>query len=1222
MSFGFSVGDFFAAFQLTHKILKEFVDAPSQFKAVSDDVQRLSIVLQKTDIAFPNEELCNNQKRDLEEIDKGCRNVLDELQRILDKNIEISPESGTFGKRIKRAWKRLNWKPEEIKQLRSRINTNIGLLDAFNGRLTRDNVARLVRHQEDQGRQTVLNWLTTIDFAFEQSDFIRRREAGTGQWLLDSTKFQAWIKTNQQVLFCPGIPGAGKTILTSIVIDYLYANFQKDTNIGIAYIYCNFRRQDEQKPEGLLASLLKQLAQSLYPLPESVKSLYNNHKEKRTQPTFNEISSTLQSVAALYSRSFIVVDALDECQESDGCRTKLLKEIFALQARSGANIFSTSRYIPNINEHFKNSTQLEIRASDHDVQRYLDGHMLELSRCVIRSSKLQGEIKAEIVKAVNGMFLLAQLHFQLLKGKTSPKAIRTALGKLSTGNDAYDDAYNDAMERIEGQLAGEKELSKQVLSWITCAKRPLTTSELEHALAVEVGELQFDEENLSPIEDMVSVCAGLVTVDEESAIIRLVHYTTQEYFEQTQKCWFPDAETDIAEVCVTYLSFNDFETGICHNDEQFEERLQLNPLYNYASHNWGHHARNASRLIPEVIIFLDTKAQVEASSQVLLARKLYALDSGYSQRFARQMSGLHLAAYFGLKDAVNSSLQISLSAQLKHSSGWTPLSWAAGMGHEAVVQLLLDKGAEVDTKDGEYGQTPLSQAAGSGHEVVVRLLLDKGAEVDIKDGYSQTPLSRAAASRHKAVVQLLIDKGAKASGSGYEAVVQLLLDKGAEVDTKAKDGQTPLSWAVASGHKAVVQLLIDKGAKVDTNHSYSQKLLSRAAESGNEVVVRLLLDKGAEVDIKDGYSQTPLSRAAASRHKAVVQLLIDKGAKVDTKDREYGQSPLSQAAANGHEAVVQMLLDKGAKVDIKDSYSQTPLSRAAASGYKAVVQLLLDKGAKLDTMAKDGQTPLSWAAASGHEAMVQLLIDKGAKVDTKDGYGRTPLSRAAASGYKAVVQLLLDKGAEVDTKDRYSQTPLFRSASSHGHEAVMLLLLDKGAKVDTKDDYGQTPLSRAASSHGHVTIVQLLLDKDAEVDTKDCHGRTPLSLAAASGHEAVVQRLIDKGAEVDTKDGYGRTPLSRAASSHSLVAVVQLLLDKGAEVDTKDHYGRTPLSLAAASSRAAVVQLLLDKGAKVDTKDRYGRTPLSRAVERGHEVVRQILLRQGALMVEDLYGLT
>jgi hypothetical protein len=91
------------------------------------------------------------------------------------------------------------------------------------------------------------------------------------------------------------------------------------------------------------------------------------------------------------------------------------------------------------------------------------------------------------------------------------------------------------MERIEGQIVDAKVLAKQVLSWITCAKRTLTTFELQHALAVETGEPELDRENLPEIEDMVSVCAGLVTVDKESRVIRLIHYTTQEYFERTQR---------------------------------------------------------------------------------------------------------------------------------------------------------------------------------------------------------------------------------------------------------------------------------------------------------------------------------------------------------------------------------------------------------------------------------------------------------------------------------------------------------------------------------------------------------------------------------------------------------------------------------------------------------------------------------------------------------------
>lgn len=90
---------------------------------------------------------------------------------------------------------------------------------------------------------------------------LKKRTKGTGQWLLGSTEYQDWVDTSKQTLFCPGIPGAGKSILTSIVIEDLTIRFSKATDVGIAYIYCNFKRQEDQKIESLMASLLKQLAE-------------------------------------------------------------------------------------------------------------------------------------------------------------------------------------------------------------------------------------------------------------------------------------------------------------------------------------------------------------------------------------------------------------------------------------------------------------------------------------------------------------------------------------------------------------------------------------------------------------------------------------------------------------------------------------------------------------------------------------------------------------------------------------------------------------------------------------------------------------------------------------------------------------------------------------------------------------------------------------------------
>lgn len=229
---------------------------------------------------------------------------------------------------------------------------------------------------------------------------------------MDSDEFIKWSNESKQTLFCLGIPGAGKTVITSIIVEHLLATFRNDPSIGIAYLYCNFQRQQEQKPADLLVSLLKQLIQERSSIPENIKSLYDLHKDKRTRPSFEEILKALHSVIASYSRAFIIIDALDECQVSNGCRKRLLSEIFSLQDKTGASFFATSRFIPEIMKEFEGSISLEIRASGEDVQRYLDGHMSRLPSFVLRNFGLQEDIKTEIIKAVDGMYVRSHAIMQ------------------------------------------------------------------------------------------------------------------------------------------------------------------------------------------------------------------------------------------------------------------------------------------------------------------------------------------------------------------------------------------------------------------------------------------------------------------------------------------------------------------------------------------------------------------------------------------------------------------------------------------------------------------------------------------------------------------------------------------------------------------------------------------------------------------------------------------
>jgi len=258
--------------------------------------------------------------------------------------------------------------------------------------------------QQDQSRQrcdNILEWISSTDFPAQQSDFIARRQDGTGLWFLNSPEFTKWIHGSNQTLFCPGIPGAGKTIMAATTIDHLLGTVQSNT-VGVAYIYCNYKATTDQNTTSLLAAILKQLVQARPAIAEPVTRLYNHHAN-RTRPSLEETLSALQSVLTNYSSVYVVVDALDECQEKDGTRSQLLAKLRDLQRKADVRLMVTSRFIPDIENEFRLMPRLEIRASDADVERFVMGQMYRLPKCVQRDNELQRFVQDKIVEAVDGM---------------------------------------------------------------------------------------------------------------------------------------------------------------------------------------------------------------------------------------------------------------------------------------------------------------------------------------------------------------------------------------------------------------------------------------------------------------------------------------------------------------------------------------------------------------------------------------------------------------------------------------------------------------------------------------------------------------------------------------------------------------------------------------------------------------------------------------------------
>ncbi|KAF3235111.1 hypothetical protein TWF192_001077 [Orbilia oligospora] len=661
----------------------------------------------------------------------------------------------------------------------------------------RADIKLIYSNMDKEENRQIISWLSGTDYESIHADYRKRKMSGTGGWITNSTEFLEWLQGDKQTLFCSGRPGAGKTIITTTVIDWLEEKMlHKDTgDIGIAHIYFNYKRHGEETAEAVIANLLGQLSRRLSSMPGSVRNLYEQDA-KGKKPKIEQYLEALSSVAAFYAKVFILVDALDECHPGE--RRQFLTEIFNFQTKGGANLFVTSRDIPDINAHFKESLKIEISGKEEDLRKYMEGSLPDLPRILSQKPELWEQIQRKTLKAADGIFLLVTLRFEYLRNLVTENEILEVLKKgPGTGSDSvYHEAYDQIMTRIQGQHKHSFSRARSLLSWLTGSKRQLTTQELRHALAVQVGRSQFDTKDIPDLGKLVSFCCGLVAFDEDSDIVRLVHYTAQDYLMESQSEWLPNMETEIAESCVTYLSYNVFRTGACDAEGAFRERLRSNPLYEYASANWGYHV-NAAAIggKPLAMGFLESQGAVSASVECLLYREMGVrpnVDPGWVW--------MHLCAFFGIQE---------------------PLT---------VVDLAVVR-AKMETKSTPDGRTPLLWAAGKGHEAVTRLLINAGAEIETKDKDGWTPLSWAAEN-------------------GYEAVVQLLINAGAEIETKDKNGRTPLLWAVISRHEAVVQLLINAGVEIETKDRYGWTPLLRATENGDKTIVELLLAAKAEIETK------------------------------------------------------------------------------------------------------------------------------------------------------------------------------------------------------------------------------------------------------------------------------------------------------------------------------------------------------------------------------------
>lgn len=358
---------------------------------------------------------------------------------------------------------------------------------------------------------------------------------------------------------------------------------------------------------------------------------------------------------------------------------------------------------------------------------------------------------------------------------------------------------------------------------------------------------------------------------------------------------------------------------------------------------------------------------------------------------------------------------------------------AAEKGDLEAVKKALDAGANPSAMGPNSGA--LHCAAFNGHEAVVALLLEKGAKLDEKDKQGYYPI-------HLSVSR------------GHVIITEKLLAVGADIEALTPQKGTPLHIAAASNYATIIPVLIKAGANIGARDVNGLTPLAAAASLGNVEVVRLLIEAGADVNAEDVGKDTPLIKALRQLYgtrignwiyeeregEKVVRYEIIKGCFRRDGDYQFGKAKDIGSILSLNEQ--QALLKK----------AWAPKDHLKYLEALYTVALLIDSGANVNAANDSKQTPIAMACHIGEAQIIKKLYDKGAVLDVKGYQNASPLHRAAGSGRLDGLEQFLELGTDVDMNavDDFGWTALHYLADIGGSMKMVNLLLERGVDPTAK----------------------------------------------------------------------------------------------------------------------------------------------------------------------------
>src|SRR6266480_2549993 len=183
---------------------------------------------------------------------------------------------------------------------------------------------------------------------------------------------------------------------------------------------------------------------------------------------------------------------------------------------------------------------------------------------------------------------MAKLTIDAIAACLTTRELKLSLQRIPDGLHA---AYDATVQRILHQGEGRSQRAFRVMKWVLLAKRPLASSEIEHAVSIEHGSKDIDSDDIVPATTLASLCAGLVVIDQYGDF-HFAHQTVPEYLKASYPRQFYDADTSVADDCLTYLLDTTFASGPCADFAAFRDRKLRYPLYAYCSRYWYQQLNN------------------------------------------------------------------------------------------------------------------------------------------------------------------------------------------------------------------------------------------------------------------------------------------------------------------------------------------------------------------------------------------------------------------------------------------------------------------------------------------------------------------------------------------------------------------------------------------------------------------------------------------------------